>query len=407
MNIFPIKNFFSGLILTLGFGGPPLIAFHRKLLDKMLHQKNINLKMLEFEEIKDEVMKINGRGLREIQQVFKSRFAAKDLYFLCADFTPDSEGLKLLHLVAAMNPDISMNEETIISNYAGIQEFLDRDLPLQVLGDIIKLSERNPDTELKIPEVSTNFIETIRHSIFENFRSERDIYQKSIAEKAYQTKIRTLFQSREISPIEGYTKDVSKLLVSNGLPGFLHVTALRLLKSFALFFYEDGIKEVYDNFLNKIGFISREFGGSLKNAVRSCNELLASIHKFESDLEDPKFSRLIPIIDKCTQKAITENDRKKFTKVIDEINLAAVKIVETGTAELFSILQAGLKSLEDIHAKNSSFVDNSRYMRDSEQRLLEDMIKSTAKLSQFMDIMSHFSINRKQIQKWRNNLEDN
>jgi hypothetical protein len=436
--------------------------FQRKFLNSLLRSKNINLEMLEFDYIKEEVLKIPGKGVSEIQAVFKSRIAIltslkagkikqsylevyrlwmlstydferllskfekknvisngitltscygdiiveelKDLYYLCAEFKPDKSGFKMLKYLSNIMEDGLIDEHVFLSHYAGIQEFLNRTAPAETLNDIIKSSIRNPLIELKKPEIVIDFIQKIQTSILAKFKTSRDAYQKEIAENAYRSQISNLFESNTLSSLEGYSGQVSKTLISNELPGFLHITALRLLKSFALLFYDDEIKPIYDNFLQKVGFISLNFENSLRNAIISCNELNNSIQKFEKDLLDPQYSKLLPIINHCTQKTIKKEDRKQMSTTINGINQLAVRIVETGTSELHVIMQAGLNSIEDIKTKNPTIVDNSRYIRDSERELLKNMEQATSRLLQIMEIMKHFSVNKDLIRKWKNGL---
>lgn len=439
-----------------------LELFQRILINSLLRSKNINLGMLKFDYIKEEVSKISGKGVIEMEAVFKSRIAVftslktaevhksylevyrlwmlstynfedliskfkkanfknnkntfvscygdkiveelKDLYFLCSDFKPDKTGLKLINYISNIQKDKQFDEQAVLSHYAGIQEFLNRTAPAEILRDIIISSTRDTNIDFKQPEILINFIEKIQTSIIAKFKTSRNVYQKEISEKAYKSQIKSLFGSQKLSTLEGYSLQISKTLISNDLTGLTHITALKLLKSFSQLFYEDEIKTVYDNFLKKIGFLSLNFETDFQNSINSCRELNNSIKKFEEDLMDPKYSKLLPIIDSCTKKTIKKEQQKQINTTIDGINRLAIRIVETGTSELHSIMQAGISSIEDIKSKNPTIVDNNRYMRDSERELMNTMEESIEKLLRFMKIMKHFSINKDLFKKWKRGM---
>lgn len=67
-------------------------------------------------------------------------------------------------------------------------------------------------------------------------------------------------------------------------------------------------------------------------------------------------------------------------------------------------MQSGIKSLEDIRSKSPEIIDNCRYMKDKEGEFLLKMEDSTGKLFKFIQIMSHFSVNKEQAKQWKDNV---
>ena len=273
-----------------------------------------------------------------------------------------------------------------------------------MLSDIIKSSSLEPYIELKKQEVNVDFIEKIKSDILDSFKNSSSAFQKEIAEKAYRSLIDQLFQNHTLLTLEGYSSQVNKLLASNGLPGLKYIAALRLIKTFTISFYDEIIHELVTYFLEKADFISPQYKDKLVVYQISCNELSKSIAKFESDLTDPKLSKLMPIIKQCTDGNMKSELRKQYENTINGINKLAANIIESGTSGYHNIMQSGIKSLEDIRSKSPEIIDNCRYMRDNEEEFLLKMEDATGKLFQFIQIMSHFSINKEQAKQWKDNV---
>lgn len=355
-----------------------LEKFQKKLLNRIIHSKKLNLDMFEFDKIKKETFKNKGRGhIDRIKSLFKIRFASltslktekihqsyktvlqlwmlasfnfprllnnlqkkksngsmgfiscygdiilddlKDLYFLSADFKLNNAGLKMMEFISSIQKENPVLEQEILSHYAGIQEFLDTEVPSNLLADIIKSSSLEPNIELKKQEINVNFIKKIQTDILDLFKNLSDTYQKETTEKAYRSQIDQLFQNTSLLTLEGYTRETNKLLSSNGLPGLIYITALRLIKTFTISFYDESIEELLTYFLEKADFISPKYKDRLVVYHISCNELSKSIEKFENDLIDPKISKLLPIMQQCTEGNINPGSRKQIETTIKGIN---------------------------------------------------------------------------------------
>lgn len=422
----------------------------KRFLNRVLQMKGLSLKSFLFDNIRREVTKISGKGIRDMDLVFRSRMSAltdprligiikgyeqifrlgslctfdygsllqcfdphsdpksrkihyrsypgskalnhlRDLYFVSAACHPNATGLKLYRLFSTFAGAPILDDNKLIAPFVKIQELLETVLSADTIEDIIRSAAMDPLLELETEQVTLDFVEEIQSSLVKRFTRERNVYAKQTAEKQLRSLISGLFGEEALPGLEGYAAEISNRLKEAGFPAFRHIAALRLLKGFAQQFYIPQIKESFFSILDKGRIVNQEFLENLKAGFEAANDVLMHIEKLEEDLSDSKYSDL-PVLLK-TLPDLDKEERRKALKTVEDANRRADYIVQVGTDGLNTLRRCSQDLLEDAKQRDSRILENARFLRENERDLLRNLEQSVEILGRFSDIMRHFAVN--------------
>jgi hypothetical protein len=445
-------HYFGDLFALLG--SDRIAHVQHKIVNLLLQNQRVSLRMMKFDDIKAELERDAGTAAitpENVQQIFDVRYRAfesihytfihatyrellqgvalaefdfesilsvfrredfaenrryaardaagildslKDLHYVLSGYTPTPNGLKLLRLLSGIGGvPLEDGEKAIRSHFAIVHGVIQTTVTASFLADTIRMTATAPELVLPSFSTQTSFVEEIRETVKRRFDAQIREYTVAESQKVFHAQIRKLFPDVQLPEVEGYTNSVSSRLVSVELPAFRYITPLRLAHTFDQNYYTTTIKPVLTELAGKIEFSNPDDQVTLDNALRELGLLSSHIKKFSSDITDPQFSRLPALLAAIERDAVAPEDRKRALPYINDVDKRADGMIQASIRNASSVAALLDTTVLDNGAIALETVYNYRSLRASSLELLNEVEKAVTTLKMYNKLMKHFAVN--------------
>ncbi|HBG37011.1 MAG TPA: hypothetical protein DDW88_08105, partial [Treponema sp.] len=179
------------------------------------------------------------------------------MYYLAAGFTLSlAEARALEALCFVHNGYEQANQKCFLKEVKTIHAAFKNILNADTLQKMIFIIKGKTDVLLQVATYNRNVIEPYKEKMKKKFDSESKRIAVELQDEKNTEDIKTLFDNRNLLPLQGYTQELSHFLQSNSVEGFLHIVPLSIINTFMRMFLTDRIV----SYLNRIvveGFFTK------------------------------------------------------------------------------------------------------------------------------------------------------
>jgi predicted transcriptional regulator len=316
----------------------------------------------------------------------------RDLFFVSADYRPTSTGAKFVSTISSFSNETEILVDKVIEQFVHLQELLETAFSSEHIGNIIKMASLNPLASLETEKIELSVVPQLKEDLLARYNKARKAYAKQIKEAVYLKKVYEVFEDYPLLLIDGYSTNNSNQLTNADLPPFRYITPLRLMKSYFEHFYQEKFQGVFRGLGERVEFVSEHFGSEYTNAVDTLATINDAIYKFEEDITNPEYSKLLPLLKKIAEIGLSLEETGNAKKAITAMNNRADSLINGGTKVLDNLVFMCNEILNDLKHSDSIIVENIHYMRNREGMLIRDLEEAMDTTNRFLELMKIFII---------------
>lgn len=418
------------------------------LIEKVLQAFQLDLGSFRFEALSEEVLRRQGKGIRELDTAFKERLEVfkddrfkhccrgyglnlrmaglcafdfisllepfrtsgaplrgfsscsaprvmenlMDLYFLIHGLESEEAAETVFSALTEQAAADSRGPEEIHDDMENMKTLLAGPLECGRLALIIRCIMENPALELKTETVAADPLEDLTKSLVEEYRSGRHELIRIWTERSFQSRLHALFGERTLAVVEGYTPENSTLLFEAGLPEFRYMEPMRILKNFSEVFYKPIVHPAFQSFFLEAEFSDADFSEDLHEAVEGMGERGIALERFEKEMAIFSFSKIQPTIDLMQGGLADHASKAKAVKVVEKINEEADRIIQDYFA-ILTRLRTGMEKIRiDILAHGPELLRNTSFLKSKRPQLVTELERGVELLEKALRLLRMFSV---------------
>ncbi len=318
-----------------------------------------------------------------------------DLYYLAAGFTLSlAEARALEALCFVHNGYEQANQKCFLKEVKTIHAAFKNILNADTLQKMIFIIKGKTDVLLQVATYNRNVIEPYKEKMKKKFDSESKRIAVELQDEKNTEDIKTLFDNRNLLPLQGYTQELSHFLQSNSVEGFLHIVPLSIINTFMRMFLTDRIV----SYLNRIvveGFFTKpSFKSDFSSAVFACSEIDAKLRSFENEFTKGQTNDLAVLRSNALEGQQNIDLLKKVSFQIDTINHDAQRLMQEIMNDINSLAHIIEILLSEAKKSNPSDISNIKLLVSSVRNKddAEELENHFSKWMFFIDIMQNYVI---------------
>lgn len=321
----------------------------------------------------------------------------QDLYYITAELNiTQTEGnaiLALYQLMTGTEYDGEKRKE-IFSYLRKIEAIIKSILNSETLTNLICLAKNEPAF---VPQRATYKIAACRNLAMQlqtQFAADEARMKNEIKDQIIMQDLESIFGARKLVELEGYNGALASDIGSNISANFMWITPLRILKTFMLDYYSEGLKSLLNDIVVEGFFANNSYKSDFSQDVADTNEIMDRIQAFEASFaKDGKYDTLMlhSLIEDSHKNA---DFGKKLGSLVDNINADAKDIIQRETGKLLSLHKKMADLMQDSKRSASELVSNLKVLMYSSRNrdyslTLENQHQAWGI---FFDIMKNYAI---------------
>jgi len=206
--------------------------------------------------------------------------------------------------------------------------------------------------------------------------------------------IKTLFDNRNLLPLQGYTQELSHFLQSNSIEGFLHIMPLSIINTFMRMFLTDRIVSYLNRIVVEGFFTNPSFKSDFSSAVFACSEIDTKLRSFENTFTKGQTNDLAVLRSNALEGQQNVDLLKKVSFQIDTINHDAQRLMQEIMNDINSLAHIIEVLLSEAKKSNPSDISNIKLLVSSVRNkdAAEELENNFSKWMFFIDIMQNYVI---------------
>ncbi len=320
-----------------------------------------------------------------------------DLYYIIADFQmtmPVANAVIALAQIINMDSMTSENQRKIVGNLKKIESACHKVLNGDILTSLIRISKQNPDFQPTKVSYNADARQRFSTQIQEQFKNDEGRIKNELKDETIKSELEALFGVKSLLPLTGYNEELNELLLQNSSASFSWITPLKIVKSFAHFYYTDAVKTLLNDIVIEGFFNNPNYKSQFSQNVFSANEVSEKIEAFENSFA-PNGPNNEALIKGYIRDSHKDSDfSKKLVNQVDGINAEAKSLIQRQVTALFSLYNEIVDLLQDSKKPSCEIVQNLKVlMMSSRNRDSTDFLENNIeKWKVFFDIMRNYAI---------------
>lgn len=320
-----------------------------------------------------------------------------DLFYIIADFQMTmsvANAVIALAQIVDMDSMTSDNQTKIVGNIKKIEAACHKVLNGDILTSLIRLSKQNPDFVPTKVSYSADARQRFSTQIQEQFKNDESRIKREIKDATLKTELETLFAGKSLLNVSGYNEDLNELLLQNSSVSFSWITPLRIVKSFASYYYTEPVKTLLNDIVIEGFFNNPNYKSQFSQTVFSANEVSEVITAFEDSFA-PSGPNNEALIKGYIRDSHKDSDfTKKLVNQVENINAEAKALIQRQVSALFSLFNEISDLLQDAKKPSCEIVQNLKVlMMSTRNRDSTDFLENNIEnWKVFFDIMRNYAI---------------
>ena len=338
------------------------------------------------------------------RQSYFPRFAAvpseklihklQDLYFVLAPVhIPFGLDGLIYTLLSSQSGASVQSQEKIKGILRNIKDLLREIVSREILADLIRCIQEDPDFPLKCDESSSNYIAEYMSGITDRFERSKERCVREELEERISRDFFSLLGNIELLEIRGYSREEEEMLLDVGFDGLTYAIPLRILKSYLVARYEKiCLKAVIMLELRGL-FENADLKERLTDARIGCEDTLENINRFEEDISGVgsfSISAVRDLLDKYRQG---ERVNMEINTIIDALNIRVRKLIDQGSGYFYKLGRVLKDVLDDYRLPTPACISNIRTIGgDVHREFITALIRSHNDIVKLIGIMKNFTV---------------
>jgi len=283
-------------------------------------------------------------------------------------------------------------QEDLYKDLESLRNLLSSDFSSDMLADIIRCIKEDPAWEMKTTNSGADIFGDAVRVLTEDYQLERREFLRKRTEQDFLIHQKSLFGDRELLALGGYTQEIGTRLFNGGLPDFLYIRPLRIVKSFIEYFFQRQVYPALNSFFLEAEFVNPESKVTLRDAAEELDGLAKTIVKFEEDFVGASFSKINSIIERAANGFIDQTAKQRAKRTIDDINEEADRIIQRFFSRLALLYTSLMKIQIDMNARNPVLLQNAGTLSISKPGMIADLGNSVDLLEKVQRLLRMFAV---------------
>jgi hypothetical protein len=285
------------------------------------------------------------------------------------------------------------HESKIIKVLSLIRNVLDGHLNNDILVNLIRAVENDPDLQPKRDRSQRNYLEDYSQRLEERYSRDLDSIKREVEKGLLEMDLSLLFGNAELLEIESYNEVLNTKLFESEYRSFTKIIPFQIVKSFLYMKFEKDLKDLLKKILVDGIFEDKAFQDELSSTLYDCETAKDLIAGFEADLTDEEEGAVVELTGLMQKHQQGRNVIPAINNQITAIDEKAGEHIESITNHFFRLSKQLEGLVSDSRSRNPAHVSNIKVLGGGKHldllKLLKDRLKDTER---FIAIMKNFTI---------------